>query len=212
MNKGMCYCAVGDRLVFLDIGRDQYFCLQDAAAARISEAVRSAGAEGAMETLRASAMVGGNLRGPLHFCHPVLLPDRSALDHGAKRASVRDILQLLYLILRSRHEIGAGRLATVLDRIEAIKSSRALRAIQEEELGAIGTLVRAVDLIMRAHDNCLVRSLSIARLLGARGLSVDLVFGVKLEPFAAHCWVQSGDVLLNDRPDNVHSFTPILVI
>lgn len=209
MDKGMCYCAVGDRLVFLDIGRDQYFCLQDAAAARLSQTIRIAGGQGVME---ASGMLDIALRGPLHFCPPVPDPVHSALDCGPRRASMREILHLLLLIVRTRRAIRGGGLTLVLDEIEAVKNSGHLKPIREEELGAISALVRAIDLVVRVHDNCLVRSLSIARLLGARGLAIDLVFGVKLEPFAAHCWVQSGDVVVNDRLDNVRSFTPILVI
>lgn len=212
MDKGMCYCAVGDRLVFLDITRDQYFCLQDAAAARLSETIGTAGGQGAIDAMGASGMVGVDSRGPLHVCPPVPDPVHSALDRGPGQASMRDILHLFLLLLRTRRAISAGRLTLVLDAIETVKNSRRLEPIREEELGAISALVRAIDLVVRVHDNCLVRSLSIARLLGARGLACDLVFGVKLEPFAAHCWVQSGDVLLNDRPDNVRSFTPILVI
>jgi hypothetical protein len=36
------------------------------------------------------------------------------------------------------------------------------------------------------------------------------VIGVKLNPFAAHCWLQVGDVVLNDLPERVAAFTPIL--
>jgi hypothetical protein len=41
---------------------------------------------------------------------------------------------------------------------------------------------------------------------------MELVFGAKLNPFAAHCWVQLEDVVLNDRTDNVAVFTPVGVI
>jgi hypothetical protein len=40
----------------------------------------------------------------------------------------------------------------------------------------------------------------------------DLVFAAKLDPFAAHCWLQSGEVLLNDRLDRIESFTPVCVV
>jgi len=38
------------------------------------------------------------------------------------------------------------------------------------------------------------------------------VFGVKLNPFSAHCWVQAGDIVLNDAIDHVTIHTPILVV
>lgn len=50
------------------------------------------------------------------------------------------------------------------------------------------------------------------RWLTAEGDGATLVFGVKLDPFAAHCWVERGDVLLNDRPERVERFAPIRTI
>ncbi|RYM07421.1 lasso peptide biosynthesis B2 protein [Sphingobium cupriresistens] len=40
----------------------------------------------------------------------------------------------------------------------------------------------------------------------------DVVLGVQLGPFSAHCWVQHEDRLVNDRVDMVRTFTPILVL
>lgn len=36
------------------------------------------------------------------------------------------------------------------------------------------------------------------------------VFGVKSQPFGAHCWVQDGSCVLNDSVDYVSRFTPIM--
>jgi len=40
----------------------------------------------------------------------------------------------------------------------------------------------------------------------------ELVLAVKLQPFAAHAWVQWQDLVVNDRVDAVRDFTPILVV
>lgn len=37
------------------------------------------------------------------------------------------------------------------------------------------------------------------------------VFGVRTEPFSAHCWVQEGDWILNDTVERVRRYTPIMV-
>ena len=44
------------------------------------------------------------------------------------------------------------------------------------------------------------------------GLIPELVLGVKLRPFEAHCWVQYGDLLVSDHLGTVEPFTPILVL
>ena len=57
---------------------------------------------------------------------------------------------------------------------------------------------------------CLFDSLALVHFLSGFGLFPDWVFGVKVAPFGAHCWVQINDVLVNDLPDNVASYSPIM--
>lgn len=59
---------------------------------------------------------------------------------------------------------------------------------------------------------CLRDSLVLHAMLARAGFPASLVIGVRLDPFAAHCWVQSEAVLLSDRCDTVAGFTPILVL
>ena len=59
---------------------------------------------------------------------------------------------------------------------------------------------------------CLLDSLTLIHFLSAEGIHPDWVFGVKTEPFDAHCWVQQGELLLNDVPDRVRQYSPILVV
>jgi hypothetical protein len=59
---------------------------------------------------------------------------------------------------------------------------------------------------------CLLDSLALLQFLGRRRLPADLVFGVKLNPFSAHCWVQAGDVILNDHVEFAQRHTQILVV
>jgi hypothetical protein len=63
-----------------------------------------------------------------------------------------------------------------------------------------------------AAPRCLPDSLALLDHLARRGLGGELVFGVKLNPFSAHCWVQRGDLVLNDALDHVTLHTPILVV
>ena len=55
-------------------------------------------------------------------------------------------------------------------------------------------------------------SLALLDFLARRGVFADLVLGVKLNPFGAHSWVQTGPVVLNDAVDHVNAHTPILVV
>lgn len=59
---------------------------------------------------------------------------------------------------------------------------------------------------------CLRDALALHHVLARRRLSSQLVFGVRLDPFGAHCWVQAGDVLLSDHLDPVRQMKPILAL
>ncbi|MDQ2762376.1 MAG: lasso peptide biosynthesis B2 protein, partial [Pseudomonadota bacterium] len=59
---------------------------------------------------------------------------------------------------------------------------------------------------------CLSRSLAFRKLALRRGYRPSLVIGVKLDPFAAHCWVQTGGRVDNDTLDRTRLYEPILVL
>lgn len=60
--------------------------------------------------------------------------------------------------------------------------------------------------------NCLLDSLALDLWLGGSDPNRNVVFGVTLEPFLAHCWLQSPTMILNDNYDHVRRYTPILVV
>jgi Transglutaminase-like superfamily len=59
---------------------------------------------------------------------------------------------------------------------------------------------------------CLFDSLSLINFLSHYDIFPTLVFGVRPEPFGAHCWVQAGDVALNDTVQHLREYTPIMAI
>ncbi|MEJ2795999.1 lasso peptide biosynthesis B2 protein [Sphingopyxis sp. CCNWLW8] len=60
-----------------------------------------------------------------------------------------------------------------------------------------------------AKRRCVPDSLALAAILWRRGCAAEVFFGVRLDPFAAHCWVQHGALLLSDPLDSVAEFTPV---
>lgn len=59
---------------------------------------------------------------------------------------------------------------------------------------------------------CLFDSLALIHFLARFRVFPDWVFGVTADPFEAHCWVQTGGVVLNDTVERVSAFTPIMSI
>lgn len=59
---------------------------------------------------------------------------------------------------------------------------------------------------------CLFRSFFLLAFLRRFGLEATWMFGVKTWSFEAHCWLQVGDVVLDDRAERLTLYTPILAI
>jgi hypothetical protein len=61
------------------------------------------------------------------------------------------------------------------------------------------------------QGECLFRSFLTLCVLRGAGASVSWIFGVQTWPFRAHCWLQRGDLVLNDGAEQVSGYTPIMV-
>lgn len=67
-------------------------------------------------------------------------------------------------------------------------------------------------LLFSPADRCLPRSIAFFKLCQRRKIPTALVLGVRINPFTAHCWVQSDTHVLNDSVENIRLFTPILAV
>lgn len=59
---------------------------------------------------------------------------------------------------------------------------------------------------------CLFDSLALLEFLARFDRFPHWVFAVRTAPFAAHCWVQESDCVLNDTVENVRAYTPIMAV
>jgi hypothetical protein len=96
------------------------------------------------------------------------------------------------------------------------RKKRAMAGVRPLDVNRVRTLAAAFlllrPILYTAHNACLLDSLTLIRFLALYGVFPDWVFGVKTEPFHAHCWVQQGGYVFNDSPDFVGEFAPILVL
>jgi hypothetical protein len=218
LRTGISFCRVDGRLLFLDVLADRYFCLSASAEKCFLELVETGGrvadCEDVLDTLVSRGMLVEAARpAPPKPCTLPPLPEESVLDQPLPRGSMRDAAGAL------------GRLAAVRLRLKILGLARTLSAISvmkarlEPAPGNPDMLLRRTMAgfgraagIATILDNCLGQSIAIAHDMLARRLRPDVVLGVRLGPFNAHCWIQYENRLVNDRFDMVRTFTPILVI
>jgi hypothetical protein len=59
---------------------------------------------------------------------------------------------------------------------------------------------------------CLFDSLALIQFLARYDIHPTWIFGVKLEPWQAHCWIQHDSFTFNERAEDVACYTPIMAI
>lgn len=79
----------------------------------------------------------------------------------------------------------------------------------QAEAAALARGFAETRLFIPARRRCVPDSLALLSCLRKRGIAAQLYFGVRIAPFAAHCWVQVGNELLSDPLDIIREFTPV---
>ncbi len=93
----------------------------------------------------------------------------------------------------------------VRDHAKTPRRSEQTRALSDRAISAFLLSLR----IWPWSLQCMPTSVSLRTFLACYGVRSDLVVAVKLNPFAAHCWVQVGDRVIGDTLEQVCVFTPI---
>ncbi len=214
-------CRVGDMAVFLDVRRDRYMALAWEAALPLIENTPAQMPYCVARKAQALGWVDG-----LHSEHnplvpPLPTPIELGQEFGVSACSPRLVAQTLWMLAATRFWLSTRtlerNLAAVSRRNHGIASGNApdAAATNAEVPPAIAPVLRAFRAAERfalARDTCLLRALALQAALAHHNVATTVVFGVKLHPFEAHCWVQWGSQLLNDTMERAGLFVPIRVV
>lgn len=201
---GVFMAVCDEDIIVLDTRSDHYSVLPEAAGeVRLSQGVIEA-ADEVLQHLRTSGLVGD---APAGQRHPIPPGPVNALElHG-----VRPLLSDELTVCRA---IGAAWLKGPGRRsLSELLSDRIVAAPIDIEMTA--RLTAAFVRILPwdpAQGACLYRAWLLRHALGLRAQSATWVFGVRIWPFGAHCWLQVGDAVLDDDPDRVARYTPIMAV
>ncbi|WP_372784596.1 lasso peptide biosynthesis B2 protein [Phenylobacterium sp.] len=201
--------AVERDLVILDISGDTYSCLPEAAQAWSDF---EAGSGSAQAEAIAAALLDGGLaergarRTPVP--RPPSLPSECCLDGQQDRLRWSDIVALTgsYLDYRFRYE---GRTFAQILKFVRRPGRASVSGKSDAELYRLSRTFQRLVIWLPAPGKCLVRSFLLLRFLQRSGADAIWVFGVETWPFEAHCWLQKGEVVLDDRPERVAAYEPI---
>lgn len=209
------YGLVEGRAVFLDLRRDRYLTL-DPAAELAFRRIRSqgelapAGDGAAGKRLLSTGLFrqvcsDGNLS-------PVAVPrpPASLLDDTFEaRAGWAAPLRAWRAVACARKRLRTTPLIGIVEAILAQRTATRGDSASAEDAARAFLAARAIVPIERS---CLLDALALLAWLGDRGGSATLVFGVRMNPFGAHCWLQTDRLLLTDANDAVGALVPVLSV
>ncbi len=235
-------CLDGNHAVLLDLRRDQYLALDAATSGRLTEIVVGwpALATGAPDQLSAKGAESMELtvedltqRGLIttdphegKSAVPVTVPQPSdalleAPEFRENAIAVRPYVQTSRTVALL---IASGTAAVWLKFFSIHRTiSRVARAGRSATIEhpsfnestarqGVSLFYQLRPFLFSAHNACLFDSLTLTLFLRRLGVFPQWVFGIRTGPFAAHCWVQHGHIVLNDSVDNVRSYTPIMLV
>lgn len=215
----LSFCQVEGYLVFLDASHDRYFRLSDTL-----EPVFKACFAGNDVTdgdfrdlVKAGVLVETHCVGALpEPCAPPT-PNRSAIEQNfqVERIHLKDLVDALSTVCSTKIRLKLCPLKNIFASLTNYrkKHARTMHSPEYEQ-----HTLQAADVFRRARQyvpietRCLIDSLSMARFLAKRGIYASVVIAVTNDPFSAHCWVQQGDLVLNDTAGNASAHTAIRVV
>jgi hypothetical protein len=211
LRSGLSWCICAGQAVFLDLTSNRYFCLPempdtlfrrwaasetltpDELASLIDWGVVEAGEDGRMAATTYPAA-------SQDYAHENVL-------HG----SATDVMAAITGQLRARCWLKLRPMASIAARLAGERPATG-DAQNEARLRQVAGAFVTSAMLLRADDQCLPRAIAARRLCHRHGQAAALVFGVRLNPFAAHSWVQCGDAVIVGDLENVRLYTPILVL
>ena len=135
------------------------------------------------------------------------MPTRTLGPSGRTRAILA--VNAVNCLLTVAHVLKHRTFAELVDRVDTAKAARSPGAWPAQELVASFAAIRP---FVRQARICRLDAPALCILFRRYGHDARLVFGVRLRPFAAHCWAQLDDAAIIEAPEDLRQYTPILAI
>lgn len=222
-------CVVEDQVVILDLRRDKYLSLDAETSAILRPYVELLAARGGLSDSADEARLGellSSLSGNAILCtspgastaaetyRPLTRPEEAITPRPPFRQHVcaHHVVNYIGSVISAKLALRTRSLHQIVF-YEYLKRS-ALRCLppkfDADEAAQLCSIYSRLRIIATGPGQCLFDSLALKLFLANYRIFPDWIFGVRLNPFGAHCWLQHGSAVVNDSLDSVRPFTPIM--
>lgn len=226
-------CSTKSQVVLLDLKRNKYLGLsgEDAnalagwivdfpACEQSSRIDDDSGADVTelLQDMSNAGMLSSAGGGGSSYPPAVVGPPTAALIDGytavTTRITAKDLVCFTTAALTTKLLLRRTPLHRIAQRLRLRRSRRQSAAAPDVERlqYLVAGFKKMRTFAFTANNECLFDSLALSEFLSLYGLFPYWVFGVTANPFAAHCWLQHDGVVVNDSPEHVGRFTPIMSI
>lgn len=215
INHRVGFCRFDDCTIVLDVAADRYWRLS-AEAGRVLAGIEAGDNQPVdpqmlayLVDLKLIAATGTHRAARTGS---IAVPRQSVLDTSASapRSSLIMAAEIVALVAQARRCVRRRSLGQNLENL-ACRRTR-LSGSPTAPVADLARHFHRYRHLLPGEGTCLPDSLALLWFVMRRRHQPKLVFGVEAYPFAAHCWVQQGDVVLSDLLDYVTLFRPILAL
>ncbi len=217
---GVFLARIDRRSVVLDLGRDRYTGLNErltlALTGQVATAAGSSNPElaGALRQLKSAGILSTmapplpirQAGPPTHSLWPSPPPFERFPAFQARQAGAA-------LVALARISLSL-RTAPIRTTVEQMRRTIQFDRGRRPRIGVLPILdgYTAARPWFPVRPICRLEALVLAHLFARAGHRPALVFGVRLDPFHAHCWVQLDECVVNEPVENVRQYTPIMTL
>jgi hypothetical protein len=212
LRAGLSWCICARQAVFLDLEGNRYFRLPetlDSLFQRWATGEEISSAD--LAPLVARGIIDSGDRGRVPATGHVPAFRDFALGNK-RRPPLLHVAAAISGQLQARRALKRHSMASIVGRLTAERAAETDRVQDEGRQRRVANAFSTSGMLLQAADECLPRAIAARRLCQRQGLDAALVFGVRLNPFAAHSWVQAGDAVIVGDLENVRLYMPILVL
>jgi hypothetical protein len=128
------------------------------------------------------------------------------------RIGLRELFDFFTSSWKASRDLKRKHIAQIAAAVRRRKESGRAQIVDPATLSRSIAIFRRLRPFYPRPYLCLYDSLALVEFLARRGLYPLWIFAVQAQPFGAHCWVQSGGLLLNEGSEYAGQFTPIMTI